>query len=54
MDQTAPEPTARAGRTLETEKSLVREAIAMIADGGSPRVTHAGSRVVRTMMVAHR
>jgi hypothetical protein len=42
MDQSLDETTARVGRTLEHEMNLVRDAIAMVAGGGSPRVTVGG------------
>jgi len=54
MDQTAPEFAARVGRTLETEMSLVREAIAMVAGGASPRVTLAGLRFGEVLIVTAR
>jgi hypothetical protein len=42
MDHSADRPTTNTGRTLEYEMGLVREAIAMVAGGGSPRVVVAG------------
>ena len=42
MDRPKEEFPARVGQTLERELRLVREAIAMVAGGGSTRVTVAG------------
>lgn len=42
MDESPDQWTARIGLTLEREMRLVREAIAMVSGGGSPRVTVAG------------
>ena len=44
MGKTPDESNARITRSLEREMNLVREAIAMVAGGGSPRVTVAGLR----------
>ncbi|HEY8870701.1 MAG TPA: hypothetical protein VIM30_15110 [Candidatus Limnocylindrales bacterium] len=42
MNQSSDGSTARVGRILEHEMTLVREAIAMVAGGGAPRVTVGG------------
>jgi len=42
MDQSPEAFATRVGRTLEHEMTIVREAIAMVAGGGAPRVTVAG------------
>ena len=44
MDRSLEEPATPVGRTLEYEMRLVREAIAMVASGASPRVTLGGLR----------
>jgi hypothetical protein len=54
MDQSSDESTARIGRTLEHEMSLVREAIAMVAGGASPRVTVAGLRFGEALLLPAR
>jgi hypothetical protein len=54
MDQSPDESTARVGRTLEHEMSLVREAIAMVAGGGSPRVTVGGLRFGEALLLPAR
>jgi hypothetical protein len=43
MDQST-ESSDQTGRTLEHEMTLVREAISMVASGGSPRVVVGGLR----------
>jgi hypothetical protein len=54
MDRAPDESTARVGRTLEYEMTLVREAIAMVAGGGSPRVTVAGLRFGESLLATAR
>ena len=54
MDQSPDQSATRVGRTLEHEMSLVREAIAMVAVGGSPRVTLAGLRFGQTLLASAR
>jgi hypothetical protein len=54
MGQSSDESTALVGRTLEREMSLVREAIAMVAGGGSPRVTVAGLRFGEALLLPAR
>lgn len=54
MDQSSDESNARVGRTLEHEMSLVREAIAMVAGGGSPRVTVGGLRFGEALLTTAR
>jgi hypothetical protein len=44
MDQSTDRTEAQVGRTLEHEIDLVREAIAMVAGGASPRVVVGGLR----------
>jgi hypothetical protein len=44
MDQSKDHSATQVGRTLDHEMDLVREAIAMVAGGGSPRVTVGGLR----------
>lgn len=44
MDPTTSQASAPIGRTLERELDLVREAIALVAGGGSARVTVGGLR----------
>ena len=44
MDRSTDQSTTPIGRTLEHEMSLVREAIAMVANGSSPRVALGGLR----------
>jgi len=54
MNQSSDESNARVGRTLEHEMSLVREAIAMVAGGGSPRVTVGGLRFGEALLTTAR
>jgi hypothetical protein len=54
MNRSPDESTARVGRTLDHEMTLVREAIAMVAGGGSPRVTVAGLRFGETLLATAR
>jgi hypothetical protein len=54
MDQFPNGSTARVGRTLEYEMNLVREAIAMVAGGGAPRVTVAGLRFGEALLTTAR
>ena len=42
MDESSEQLAARLGRTLDREMTLVREAIAMVAGGGSARVVVGG------------
>jgi hypothetical protein len=44
MDRSTDQSATRVGRTLEHEMDLVREAIAMVAGGASPRVVVGGLR----------
>jgi hypothetical protein len=44
MEHLTDRSAAHVGRTLEYEMTLVREAIAMVASGGSRRVTLGGLR----------
>jgi hypothetical protein len=53
MDQSREDPT-HAGQTLEHEMSLVREAIAMVASGASPRVVVGGLRFGEALLVPAR
>jgi len=54
MNQSSDASNARVGRTLEHEMSLVREAIAMVAGGGSPRVTVGGLRFGEALLTTAR
>jgi hypothetical protein len=54
MGQSLDESNALVGRTLEREMSLVREAIAMVAGGGSPRVTIGGLRFGEALLLPAR
>jgi hypothetical protein len=42
MDTHRDRPAPSVGRTLDQEMALIREAIAMVAGGGSPRVVVGG------------
>lgn len=46
--------SARVGRTLDQEMNLVREAIAMVAAGQSPRVIVGGIRFGETLLAPAR
>jgi hypothetical protein len=54
MDQPDDRSTTQVGRTLEIEMRLVRDAIAMVASGGSPRVVLAGLRFGEALLVSGR
>jgi hypothetical protein len=54
MDQPKDQSAARVERTLELEMTLVREAIAMVAGGGAPRVTVGGLRFGEALLVPAR
>jgi hypothetical protein len=54
MDQTSIDSNARVGQILEHEMNLVREAIAMVAGGGSPRVMVAGLRFGEALLLPAR
>jgi hypothetical protein len=54
MDQSTEQSATRVGRTLEHEMNLVREAIAMVASGGSPRVIVAGLKFGEALLVPAR
>jgi hypothetical protein len=54
MDQSTDQSAVRVGRILEHEMNLVREAIAMVARGGSPRVTVAGLRFGEALLLPAR
>ena len=54
MGRSPDKSNALVGRTLEREMSLVREAIAMVAGGGSPRVTVAGLRFGQALLLPAR
>jgi hypothetical protein len=45
MDQAADRTATLVAETLEREMGLISEAIALVASGGSPRVTVAGLRL---------
>ena len=45
MDQAADRTAALVATTFDREMSLIREAIALVASGGSPRVMIAGLRL---------
>jgi hypothetical protein len=51
MDQSTDKSAARVGRTLEHEMNLVRDAIAMVASGGSRRVVVGGLRFGEILLV---
>jgi hypothetical protein len=53
MDQST-ESADRVGRTLEHEMSLVRDAIAMVASGGSRRVVVGGLHFGETLIAPAR
>jgi len=42
MDRSSDRSTSSVGRTLDKEMDLVEEAIAMVADGGAPRIVLGG------------
>ncbi len=54
MDQPTDQLAARVGRTLELEMTLVREAIAMVAGGGAPRVVVGGLRFGEALLATAR
>ena len=54
MDQSGDRSTAQVGRTLEIEMRLVRDAIAMVASGGSPRVVLGGLRFGEALLASGR
>jgi hypothetical protein len=54
MDPLPAESTAPVVRTLEREMRLVREAIAMVAAGWSPRVTVVGLRFGEALLSSAR
>lgn len=51
MDQYTDQPATSVGRTLDQELSLVREAIALVASGGSRRVVVGGLRFGEALLV---
>jgi hypothetical protein len=51
MDQSTDQAAKRVGRTLDHEMDLVREAIAMVAGGGSRRVVVGGLRFGEALLV---
>lgn len=54
MDRSTDDSAAKTGRTLEIEMRLVRDAIAMVASGGSPRVILAGLRFGEALLASGR
>ena len=54
MDQSPNEWNARVAQLLEHEMNLLREAIAMVAGGSSPRVTVAGLRFGEALILPAR
>ncbi len=54
MDQSTDQSAAWVGQTLEQEMNLVREAIAMVASGGSRRVVVGGLRFGEALLVPAR
>jgi hypothetical protein len=54
MEQPTNQSTTHVGRTLEYEMTLVREAIAMVASGGSRRVVVGGLRFGEALIVPAR
>ncbi len=54
MDESGDRSTAQVARTLEIEMRLVRDAIAMVAGGGSPRVVLAGLRFGEALLASGR
>jgi hypothetical protein len=54
MDQSPDQTAARVGRTLELEMNLVRDAIAMVATGGAPRVVVGGLRFGEALLATAR
>jgi hypothetical protein len=54
MDQSTDQSTSRVGRTLDHEMDLVREAIKMVASGGSRRVVVGGLRFGEALLVPAR
>ena len=54
MDQSSDQSETRVGRTLEHEMNLVREAIAMVASGGSRRVVVGGLQFGEALLVPAR
>ena len=51
MNQSTDQSASRVGHTLEYEMTLVREAIAMVASGGSRRVVLGGLRYGEALIV---
>jgi len=51
MDQSTEQPASSVGRTLDQELNLVREAIALVASGGSRRVVVGGLRFGEALLV---
>jgi hypothetical protein len=51
MDHRRDQSEARVGRTLEHEMDLVREAIAMVASGGSRRVVIGGLHFGEALLI---
>jgi hypothetical protein len=54
MDRFKDQSSAPVGRTLDHEMKLVRDAIAMVAGGGAPRVVVAGLRFGETLLAPAR
>ena len=54
MDQLPDQSPTRVSRTLEIEMNLVRDAIAMVAGGGSPRVVLGGLRFGEALLASAR
>lgn len=52
MDRSPDLSGAPVGRALERELTLVREAVALVAAGGSPRVVIGGLRFGETLLAA--
>ena len=54
MDQSPNDSNARVGQIIEHELTLLREAIAMVAAGSSPRVTVGGLRFGEALLLPAR
>jgi hypothetical protein len=54
MDESGDHATTQVGRTLDIEMRLVRDAIAMVAGGASPRVVLVGLRFGEALLVSGR
>jgi hypothetical protein len=54
MESSTDRPASSIGRTLEQEMTLVREAIAMVAGGASPRVVVGGLQFGEALLTLSR